>query len=94
MAANPDMAAHFAWCKTRALEYVDNHDLVRAVTSFSSDLGKNDAVPRSRELALHIAQGTKILVKHEGDVKAQVLAWIDETAPLLDAKESGDAVVS
>ena len=32
---------HLAWCKQRALEYVDKGDLVNAVTSMLSDLGKH-----------------------------------------------------
>jgi hypothetical protein len=83
MPGNPDLTAHFTWCKTRALEYVDNHDLVHAVASFGNDLLKNDAVPRSRELARYIARGSEILVKPQGDVTAQVRAWIDEAASLL-----------
>lgn len=32
---------HIAWCKKRALEYLDRNDLVNACSSMSSDLGKN-----------------------------------------------------
>ena len=32
---------HLAWCKQRALEYVDHGDLVQAVTSMGSDLDKH-----------------------------------------------------
>jgi hypothetical protein len=32
---------HLAWCKTRALEFVDSGDLQNAVASMISDLGKH-----------------------------------------------------
>lgn len=32
---------HLAWCKERALEYVDRGDLQDAVASMGSDLGKH-----------------------------------------------------
>lgn len=34
-------AEHLAWCKERALEYVDAGDLANAVASMGSDLGKH-----------------------------------------------------
>ena len=36
----PTRAEHLAWCKKRALEYVDAGDLLQAYTSMASDLGK------------------------------------------------------
>jgi hypothetical protein len=36
-------AEHLAWCKKRALQYVDAGDLVQAYTSMASDLGKHPA---------------------------------------------------
>jgi hypothetical protein len=33
---------HLAWCKERALEYVDRHDLANAVASMMSDLNKHE----------------------------------------------------
>lgn len=33
---------HLAWCKKRALEYVDQNDCQGAVTSMISDLRKHD----------------------------------------------------
>jgi hypothetical protein len=32
---------HLAWCKQRALEYVDSGDLAQALTSMISDLNKH-----------------------------------------------------
>jgi hypothetical protein len=34
-------AEHMAWCKQRALEYVNRGDLTDAYASMSSDLGKH-----------------------------------------------------
>jgi len=33
---------HLAWCKKRALEYVDKGDLANGVTSMISDMDKHD----------------------------------------------------
>jgi hypothetical protein len=33
---------HLAWCKKRALEYVDADDCVQALASMCSDLNKHD----------------------------------------------------
>lgn len=35
--------SHMAWCKQRALEYVDRGDLVNALASFSSDVRKDES---------------------------------------------------
>jgi hypothetical protein len=37
----PARTEHLAWCKKRALEYVDAGDLRQAFTSMASDLGKH-----------------------------------------------------
>jgi len=42
MPANMTRAEHLAWCKQRALEYVDIGDLNQAFTSMASDLGKHE----------------------------------------------------
>ncbi len=36
-----DRAEHLAWCKQRALEYVDQGDLTNAYASMTSDLSKH-----------------------------------------------------
>jgi hypothetical protein len=38
-----DRAEHLAWCKTRALDYVDRGDLDGAIKSMMSDVQKHDA---------------------------------------------------
>ena len=40
-------AEHLAWCKKRALEYVNTGDYNSAVTSMLSDLGKHPETERS-----------------------------------------------
>ncbi len=37
-----DRSEHMTWCKERALEYVDQGDVVQALTSMCSDLGKHE----------------------------------------------------
>jgi hypothetical protein len=39
--AEPTRAEHLAWCKQRALAYVDSGDLMEAFVSMISDLGKH-----------------------------------------------------
>jgi hypothetical protein len=36
-----DRAEHLAWCKTRALEYLDAGNVTEAFTSMLSDMGKH-----------------------------------------------------
>ncbi len=38
---DPSRSEHLAWCKQRALEYVDAGDLEQAYASMVSDLGKH-----------------------------------------------------
>ena len=40
-------AEHLAWCKARALEYVDRGELNQALASFTSDLGKHPETVRN-----------------------------------------------
>ena len=44
-------AEHLAWCKKRALEYVDTGDLANALASMGSDMSKHP------ETANHMAIG-------------------------------------
>lgn len=41
-------AEHMAWCKQRALEYVDSGDLNEAFASMASDLGKHPETQNSQ----------------------------------------------
>lgn len=41
--SEPTRAEHLAWCKKRALEYVDAGDINQALASMGSDLGKHEA---------------------------------------------------
>jgi len=38
-------AEHLAWCKVRALEYVERGDMLNAVASMASDLRKHPEAP-------------------------------------------------
>lgn len=46
-----DRAEHVAWCKRRALEYVDHRLLVDAVASMISDMSKHQETKLPSELA-------------------------------------------
>jgi hypothetical protein len=48
-------AEHLAWCKERALEYLDMGDRVNAMASMISDLGKHPETARSLESTRPIA---------------------------------------
>jgi hypothetical protein len=43
---------HLAWCKQRALEYVDQNDLTNAYASMASDLGKHPETERHPAITL------------------------------------------
>lgn len=42
---------HLAWCKKRALEYLDHGDIQGAFSSFASDMGKHPETKIPAELA-------------------------------------------
>lgn len=46
----PTRAEHLAWCKRRALEYVEAGDLHQAFSSMASDLGKHSETEGARKL--------------------------------------------
>jgi hypothetical protein len=39
-------AQHIAWCKERALEYIDKGEVANAMASFTSDMGKHAETER------------------------------------------------
>lgn len=41
MSEETTRSEHLAWCKTRALEYVNRGDLLNGMTSMGSDLNKH-----------------------------------------------------
>ena len=49
-------AAHLAWCKARALEYVEQGDTNQAFSSMASDLGKHDETAGHIGIQLGMAQ--------------------------------------
>jgi hypothetical protein len=62
---------HLAWCKTRALEYLDRGELADAVASMGSDLGKHHET-RSNDAILMLGMTYVI----DGDA-AGVRRWIE-----------------
>ena len=48
-------AEHLAWCKTRALEYVDQGDNTEALASMVSDLGKHPDTVGHGAIGLSVA---------------------------------------
>jgi hypothetical protein len=62
---------HLAWCKQRALAYVDAGDLGNAVASMASDMNKDDTQ------AIHPALFTLgIMCARQGDTEG-VRRWIE-----------------
>ena len=64
---------HVAWCKGRALEYVDAGDLTQAVASMASDL---KAHPDTDNPALDGLERIGMMHATDGD-KAAVQRWIE-----------------
>lgn len=64
-------AEHLAWCKKRALEYLDTGDLLDAVTSMGSDLAKHPELGCNPHLALLAAMRAQ-----DGDERG-VREWIE-----------------
>lgn len=56
---------HIAWCKMRALEYVDEGDLVNAVASMLSDLGKHPAT------SCHVGISLGVTLQFTGQLKTE-----------------------
>lgn len=62
-------AEHMAWCKQRALEYVDRGELRDAIASMLSDLGKHEETQRSVSIGMMLATFLETPV--------EVRKWID-----------------
>lgn len=62
---------HLAWCKQRAVEYVDDGDLASAVASMASDLSKRDDT-RCPPVLLQLAMMRVIALDEPG-----VRQWIE-----------------
>jgi len=64
---------HLAWCKTRALEYVDQGDIGQAWASMASDLGKHP------ETVGHIAipLGMELLMAGQLNTQAEMRRFIE-----------------
>lgn len=65
-------ADHLAWCKQRALEYVDQGDLASAVASMTSDLGKHEETVASNPFLMMLAMNYVL----SGDANG-VRRWIE-----------------
>jgi hypothetical protein len=71
----PTRAEHLAWCKERALAYVDAGDLPNAFASFSSDMGKH---PETRPQVAFIASvGMPMLLGGMLDTPAAMRKFIE-----------------
>jgi Tfp pilus assembly protein PilF len=66
-----DRAEHLAWCKQRALEYLDAGDLTNAVASMGSDLNKH---PETRPAAALMQLGMMELINRDA---SGVRRWIE-----------------
>jgi hypothetical protein len=66
-------AEHLAWCKERALEYVDAGDLPNAVASMGSDLSKHEGTSNPANAGLMMLGMMHVM---DGDAAA-VRRWIE-----------------
>lgn len=62
---------HMAWCKERAIDYLDRGEITNAIASMVSDLGKHDETARSRAVAV------MTLLAIDSRDREQVRKWID-----------------
>jgi hypothetical protein len=62
---------HLAWCKRRALEYVDAGDLTNAVASMGSDLSKH---PETRANDILMMLGMRHVMDGDGPA---VRRWVE-----------------
>ena len=67
-------AEHLAWCKERALEYVDRGDLAGAVASMMSDLQKHPETNPDPDLATFMG-GIGLMDAAAGN-RARVREWV------------------
>lgn len=66
-------AEHLAWCKTRALAYVEAGDLNQAFASMGSDLSKHPETERHAGIQL----GMMLLLSGQLATKAQMRRFIE-----------------
>jgi hypothetical protein len=66
-----DRAEHLAWCKARALEYLDAGDLANAVASMGSDLDKH---PETGCPDVLMSLGMTLIIQND---TAGVRRWIE-----------------
>lgn len=68
-------AEHVQWCKDRAMEYVNQGDLLEGVTSMMSDLGKHPETKESSTGALAMLGLLAMQQAQSGD-RAGVVRYI------------------
>lgn len=73
MSINSTRDEHLAWCKRRALEYVDVGDLAQAFASMGSDLEKHPETARHSGIQL----GMMLLMGGRLDTAAQMRKFIE-----------------
>lgn len=66
-----DRAEHLAWCKQRALEYLDAGDLSNAVASMGSDLNKH---PQTACNPILMKLGMLFLINNDA---GEIRRWIE-----------------
>jgi hypothetical protein len=69
-----DRSEHLAWCKERAMQYVESGDYNSAVTSMLSDLGKH---PETKSSADGVLAQLGMLELMRGPTKDSITRYID-----------------
>lgn len=64
---------HVAWCKKRALEYVDAGDCAGALASMGSDLGKHPSTTNHTGIAL----GTMLMISGKLSTQSEMRKFIE-----------------
>ena len=66
-------AQHLAWCKARALEYVERGHLIEAMASMGSDLGKH----AETEKHVGIQLGVRMMMAGQLQTQAEMRRFIE-----------------
>lgn len=63
---------HLAWCKQRALQYLDAHDVKNAICSMMSDLNKHEETKRQNQYIMALG----IIIATDDD-ELEARRWIE-----------------
>lgn len=75
MTTETTRAEHLAWCKTRALEYLDHEDKDQALTSMLSDLGKHEETKDHHAIQLGVLMKMNGFLNDHDEMRKFILGF-------------------